>query len=602
MKINLPKHTITSRVRSQLQGNATLGYLGLKEIPLAYVNFDNVVKNPRISINKDFIQEHKRDIRPYDSFSKPEIYLFDNDNNLVKRTMKRIGDQYYYEPANQTEFTPLNFDIYLEIQRQQQYYNDKLYDIKVTAIETGDDLSFIHNLMKLFGDSYRNGTAPANIRFNGGSTNVMSLLERTVYESDFVFIQSDDGIHYGDSIEEDDEIDIQGMLDNHTNVWLFCDSYAGRLHTVTDLTTENLILHMNSNMVYLNEFYTIPRNQALLFDQNLVFSETPIGTYTYEYINEAILVIHKANKGYIIVSPNWLLNDLSVTARMMYETIMKCYLLGYYKSRTLSSWITEKPVDYQAYCYNKFGQTHPKLKLDSFLVDEQLENDEYNIVDIRVTTPYVRYMGLNENNELIFRKVGGISDPEKEQNEISIYTTKHTVINYTSENLSVVETPINLEFTTNDNTLFLIVHPYISSKNEAYTVTDQTFKIDNLSVNYTLFIGKGSTDIRNMFFLLKSTDIPDPSYVQVADITFETEQVPEAYDTRIMGGGLPIDQPNDYDMLDIGHIFGRPYRVGASLIIRLPIRLQSYAERITAELDKHVAAGDEYVLVFEKRS
>lgn len=603
MKINLPKHTITSRVRSQLQGNATLGYLGLKEIPLAYINFDNVIKNPRISVREDFMQTLRRTVRPYDSFSKPETYLFDSDNNLVRRTMKRIGDQYYYEPENQKEFTPLNFNVYLEVQRQQQYYNDRIYDIKATAIESANGLSFVYDLMNIFGDSYRRGVAPANIRFNGGSTNVMSLLENSAYESDFVFIQSHDGLHYGDSIEESDEININGMLDNHNNVWLFCDTYAGRLQTVTTLTSENTLLHMNSHMIYRTEIYSIPRNQAKLFNQDIGFVESSgPDVYDYEYMNEAVLIIHKRNKGYLIISPDWFLNNLTAVAPIMYETIMKCYLSGYYKSRTLSAWITEQPVDYQSYQYSKFGQTHTRLTLDNFLADEHLVNDEYKIVDIRVTTPYVRYTGLNENNEMTFRKVGSLSDPEKDPGEISFYTTKHTVINYKPEDLALVEEPINLEFTSSENALFLTVHPYVSSKNEICTKVDQTFKMEDLSVDYVLFVGKGSVDIRNTFFLLKSTEQPDPSYLRVADITFEIEQAPEAYDTRIMGGGLPDDQPNDYDMLDIGHIFGRPYRVGSSLVIRLPIKFQNYKERIAKELDKHIAAGDEYVLVFEKQT
>jgi hypothetical protein len=52
-------------------------------------------------------------------------------------------------------------------------------------------------------------------------------------------------------------------------------------------------------------------------------------------------------------------------------------------------------------------------------------------------------------------------------------------------------------------------------------------------------------------------------------------------------------------MLDIGHINGRPYRLGSTLIIRVPKKIKTYDEKIRRELDKHIAAGDEYVLVFE---
>jgi len=72
-----------------------------------------------------------------------------------------------------------------------------------------------------------------------------------------------------------------------------------------------------------------------------------------------------------------------------------------------------------------------------------------------------------------------------------------------------------------------------------------------------------------------------------------------ACDTRIMGGGLPDGQPDDYDMLDIGHVNGRPYRLGSAFIIRVPKKISNYESRIRTELDKHISAGDEYVLVFE---
>ena len=603
MKINLPKHNVVAKSRSQLQGNSSFSHLGLKEIPLAYVNVDDLVRQPVVSIEKDFSTEKRQKLTPYDSLNSPDVYFFDSNNNIKQRTLKRIDNSYYYEPANQTEFTPLNFEVYLRMQRQQTYYNDTMYDIKVSAIETGSDLSFVEKLMTIFGDSYRKGLCPANIRFNGGSTNYMSLLENDYYNSDFVFIRSIDGSHYGNSSLETDLIDIDGILANHTNIWLFCDNYQGRYHYVTDATKSNLVLTVNNPVIYQSKKIMIPRNQALVLDQDIGFPETS-GTdiYDYEYLNEAMLLVHKKYNGYIVISPTWFLDDLNIVAPVIYDGIMKCYLSSYYKSRTLSTWITDEPVDYQAYRYNRFRRKHNRITLDDFLADEQHNPDSYKIVDVRVTTPYVKYDGITSDNEILFSKVGGVHDPQKAANEVSLYTTKHTVINYKPEDLFLVETAVNLEFTSTDNVFFLIVHPYISSEKCIYTATDQTFKIEDLTIKYNLFVGKGSTDLQNTFFLLKENETPELSYVKVASIMFKTEQVPQAYDIRISGGGLPEDQDNDYDMLDIGHVLGRPYRVGSTLIIRLPLKFQGYEERIMSEVDKHISAGDAYVLIFEKRS
>lgn len=603
MKINLPKHSIVARSRSQLQGSSTFNHLGLKENPLAYINVNDLVRRPVVSVEEQFAKEQRRMLRPYDSFKNPDIYLVDSNNNIKQRTLKRVDDTYYYEPANQTEFTPLNFEVYLRMQRQQRYYNDVMYDIKVSAVETGSDLSFVETLMTLFGDSYRRGVCPPNIRFNGSSTNYMSLFENSYYDSDFVFIRSIDGLHYGDGTSDAELIDINSILAYHTNVWLFCDNYQGRLHYVTDSTKSDTTFTIQNPIVYQSGEITVPRNQVLVFDQDIGFLETqgPY-MYDYEYLNEAILLIHQRYSGYVIISPTWFLEDLNIVAPAVYEGIMKCYLSSYYKSRTLSAWITDEPVDYQAYRYNSFRRKHTKITLDDLLADEKHDPDSYKITDIRVTTPYVKYDGITSDNEILFSKVGGTPDPKKAVNEVSLYTTKHTVINYKPEDLSLIETAINLEFTSTDSMFFLIVHPYISSEKRIFTATDQTFKIEDLAARYNLFVGKGSTDLQNMFFLLKDNEEPELSYVKVASIMFETKQVPQVHDIRISGGGLPEDQDNDYDMLDIGHVFGRPYRVGSTLIIRLPLKFQKYEERIRAEVDKHIAAGDAYVLVFEKRS
>lgn len=599
MKINLSKHSIISRS----QDSNTENYLNLKEMPIAYINVSDLVKRPVVSIQDNFAVSRRTEIRPYDSFNEPDIYLFNNNNELVQKTMKRVGDTYYYEPSDQVEFTPLNFEVYLEMQKQQQYYNDQIYDITVSAIDTTNDLSFVETLMAIFGDSYRKDICPSNIKFNGGSTNYMTLLENRYYNVDFVFIKSHDGFHYGNSTLAVDEIDIQGMLNSHVNVWLFCDNYGGRYHYSTNNVTENILLNMNSNILYSNKVISVPRNQALLLDQDIGFAETQDPyEYSYEYLNEAVLIVEKKNKGFLVISPSWFLEDIMSVAPVIYEGIIKCYLSRYYKSKTLSAWITDFPVDYLSYSNKRFGQTHNRLRLDDFLVNDTLYDDSTKIVDIRVTTPYVKYAGTTRNGDLSFKKVGGTTDPQKGSNEISFYTTKHTVINYKSENLFLVEVSIDLEFTVDSNVFFLIVHPYMSSEKGAFTEEDQTFKIEDLTHNYSLFIGKGSTDIRNTFYLLKDNEEPDISFIKVADISFETKQEPKIFDTRIMGGGLPADQPDDYDMLDIGHIFGRPYRVGSTLIVRLPIKLQSYKDRIITELDKHIAAGDSYVLVFEKQN
>ena len=52
-------------------------------------------------------------------------------------------------------------------------------------------------------------------------------------------------------------------------------------------------------------------------------------------------------------------------------------------------------------------------------------------------------------------------------------------------------------------------------------------------------------------------------------------------------------------MIDIGNIYGRPYRIGSTVIIKLPKALQQYEQLLLKELDKHIASGEIPTLIFE---
>ena len=598
MKINLPQHTVISRTPYELQGDDSLRYTRLKEMPLGYVSFDNYEMIPHIDIEEEFLQERKTQVMPYSVFDKADVFLFDSNNNIVQKHLKRQDNSYYYEPSSYREFSPLAFNVYLEIQRTEQFYNNRLYDIKVGSVDSGANLTFSKTLMHLFGNSYVQGICPANIRFNSGSTNYMTLIDRSGDYCDFRFIRSTDGVHY---TFNDEEIQISTMLNDHVNVWLFCDDYNGRFKNVMS-DTSDITLHMTQTTLYTNNIYKITRNQASVFNQDIPFLDDSYFE-EYVYLNEATLIAHKRNKGFVIITPSWFLDHIDEVAQVMYETMMYCYLQRYEKTRTMSLWITDVPVNYLAYSKKSFNRNHPRILLSDFLLQEDLRTSSLKIVDIIVDTPYVRYQNMDPNSyEIRFVKLNNDNpDPVKNSDEISFYSTKHTVIYYAPEDIYMTETPLSCNFTGDSDMLYLVVRPMISTKHDICTVTDQSFKIEDPTISYSLFVGKGSSALFNTFYLLPEGEYPSVPYLQVASIYFSAQRDIDIHDARISGGGLPEDQPDDYNMSDIGNILGKPYRLGSSLIIRLPIRLQQYEDRIKRELDKHVAAGDAYVIVFESK-
>jgi hypothetical protein len=85
----------------------------------------------------------------------------------------------------------------------------------------------------------------------------------------------------------------------------------------------------------------------------------------------------------------------------------------------------------------------------------------------------------------------------------------------------------------------------------------------------------------------------------IADVHISVKQRPQVIDTRVYGGGVPIKEENNYDCIDIGNVIGRPYRLGSTLIIRLPKRLKDYERIITKAVKEHIAAGEYPVILFE---
>ena len=88
--------------------------------------------------------------------------------------------------------------------------------------------------------------------------------------------------------------------------------------------------------------------------------------------------------------------------------------------------------------------------------------------------------------------------------------------------------------------------------------------------------------------------------VYIAIVTIE-EVKSDQYltDMRLKGGGLPEDMPDNFNLLDIGHIYGRPYRQANTLVITLPKKYEPYKKEILNIVEKYKVAEDYTILFFE---
>lgn len=560
-----------------------------KDIPLSYLATD--ASETEIVITKEPIASQGEKIisaMPYEEFDSPDAYLFDENGERVDAgiSMQRIGDKYYFIPQNAIEFVPDRFSFSVLIKKDMTYLNDRHYNIKVGCVD--GELNLSERLISIFGDAPRRGISPLNVSINNQDVSAYSLINSSFEENDFVFIESDDGIHYADT---DMKIEFDDILDHHTNIWLSVKSFGEMIEE-----GETDTFQFGIPTLYDNGTYQIPGYNKVF---NLALSHEVFPESEYEYINMfegdcPILLLEKPNKGYIIVSEQSFFDDVARNAKLIYEILVSNFLTGYYRSPEKNIWITDAPVDYIALKESKYGFNHERVTLDEMLENENYRiGNEYSLIEVKVSDPNVVFQGITGENELLFRKLNN-TDPKKQEGMVSVYTTKQTVMHYKKQSINRVESDLIIEPLYEETGNYLVVHPYKSTSLKIHSKEKQIIRIPEENTDFFLVC-------KDSIFKLIPKDFYDEQVdgLKMAVIKIVVKAVTKNYDMRILGGGLPEEMEPDYNLLDIGHIKGRPYRIGSALIIVLPKRLEPYKELIKEEVSKHIASGDYPVILFE---
>ena len=87
--------------------------------------------------------------------------------------------------------------------------------------------------------------------------------------------------------------------------------------------------------------------------------------------------------------------------------------------------------------------------------------------------------------------------------------------------------------------------------------------------------------------------------------TIKVSQTPDAInvtDMRQLGGGLVEDEPDNYNLMDIGHANGRPYRKAGTLVFTMPTKYKEYEDVILKAINKYISASDIPVILFEDKN
>lgn len=567
-------------------------------IPLAYLYGDEKVYDCNV------IQEKPasgiRKVIPYERFDSYDQCLFksysqqpDTLSQLVpvdsSELLKRDRLGYYYEPAVSTKFEPHTFWYTLLCQRTQAYLPHQTYNLKINCIDNkANELS--DALIQIFADAPTKGFVPKNVWVNSKDLSLQSLSNRPLTDNDFLFISSQNGQTYSANGEK---IDYEHLLSQHTNLWLCCSDI-----TLLEEGTAQL-----SQSILYNESLTC--HQYTFLNSSFADHYLPEGGESLKFFSGdalACIVRHYDQKGFIIISSEQFIKKSADNYRMIYEILMQIYLQSYLETQEISGYVCDEPIDYIVKRNSLIAAKSFRSEKTYYQYFNSYHASDFQLLHVSLSDPAVEV--THQPDYVYFKKVGGATQPKKplsgysvllETGEVAFVDQWHyianTQISYTltkeNEFMLLNLPPFCLDHVLNEQTLQLklplteVIHYEVSYKSSAhyYIIYDQMqFKC----LEAAEWQGEGKC-LLSVYLYLKEAPI-------------------QLIDMRTRGGGLPENKKDNYNLLDIGHNQGRPFRKSGAYVIKLPLTAKPYHDAIMDKLNQISAANKFYTIIYEQRT
>lgn len=555
----------------------------LNHIPLAY--FQKAERNilPSINIEPKFFKYRSEEkIYPYQQFDTDNVILFNENNEQVdsSKYLKRNGNKLYFEPIGAIEFNPTEFEYSILFEKNDKYNNSIKYDINIAAYS--EILS--ENLIGLFNG--KNKIKPLNIHINKDNLLPMSMLNQDIDRCNLIFIHENDILSNPGLIDE--------FLEKNINVWILGNNFDSILKNNENIEDYTL-KHKN---VYNNDTYSMEGYSRVYFDLTEEISWLPSSIYgrfikIFETYNP-IALLKKEDKGFIILSHDSIASHTDTCGQIIIEIIMQTFLNGYFKTSPRIGYIADDKIDYFLKVNNKFNQYHPIINIYDICCTDGL-NPAINsfISKFIVNDESIKFLGQNKHGDILLKKTKR-TDPKKTDGNISVFTSKNTIINYNLvENvIKTIEEKLKIQFKQINERNYIIISPFISSSLGINMAEEKMIELPDLK-NYTVYYKDGFNIIPSDIYNEKNHGI------KIAKISFTLDEEISCRDIRTIGGGECSNITN-YEMIDTGSIKGRPYRIGSTMIIKLPSRFRKYKDKIMSEIKKHISSADYPILVFEE--
>ena len=618
-------------------------------IPLSYINLDYTKYNITKEIHPDFLKADTNKnitmtpILPNELIEDIDRMVFNKFEESVdpRRLYKKIGANYYYTPMY--EFIPNKFSYSVTIKKNMAYNSINRYNINIGCLDQTEDYSLCSKLSKIFVDPKASNLVPVNISINNNKKALESLINMSYDEADFLFMKTHDGQWLDE--EHTNDAGISGFLDSNVNVWVGCDDhYLYRIESDLGYSSFNTL---GSYQEFKIKRPILTTNNAVtanaFFDLNKTDFRSSINKKLYNIFEDSsspVLIIEHVGRGFEIISHNDVIDNPEKHKDLIFEVMMYVFLMSYKKSKKVDEWISYTVPNYEVVnnsLYEKTNFASHKSLVDLFdlapenysiyQIDIYDNNSELPIPDDDLTSTIdnITYTDVI-NNRIIFKmnnkdSVNLYTEVEKPVGWVSIY--KDGKIYYVEQILYYIESDIsNKLFLTEESTpaadvstlsdedvtLKIKLYPFKSSKYNINSKIDSNLVITNIKTNvngimriinedYIIYYDKETLSLDYMYedeFEKEN----NPKKIEIFKLTIR-QSTDDVFltDMRQLGGGLRKDIKDDYDLLDIGHIDGRPYRKGNTLIITMPKKYESHKDKILEVLDKY-KVGEDYSIVF----
>lgn len=618
-----------------------------EEIPLCYIEEEYIKQTASISISENFNTDMKKELLPYQQLDTNNVALYNKFNIPLEQKeqdeiLKKENNSYIYTPKASIVYEPYIFNYKVIAKKSMKYISSRRYNINVGCSNEG----LAKYMIQFFSDSYNRNLCPSNIRFNNGSKLVSSLINKKIKDNDFIFFDQDDinktilnecienqvvpiiicdklyvnpeKVADGEGTELlETELIPETVYEKMFKKWNPSASLINNnnedltLTAAIDLNTETIVYSIMQE--YNIENKSIINSNPINLQYCLLKLYESVGTKYHKLFvgetNKAPIVIKEiTNKGFIIYCTADFINELSNIANIFYEIIAYVYFRAYISTDWISEWITDTMPNY----ITENGRLIQKNKFTSHIELYKLlklKDGDVTPIEVKILSPdnydypIVYYSGMF-SNYLIFKKINipEFADPIKEENQISIYTSKNNIIYYDYFVYQIEENLTNkITYEATNDLLKIRIAPFLSSK---LNIRSYSMPIE---IEYSL--GKEMNQILYLFWTNNtatiSSNLNNEGYL-LATINIKREkQQSKIYDMRVRGGGLPESFEDNYDCLDIGSLLGRPYRQGGALIttVNIPIKYKDKEAQIYNiiydTIRKYMIAEDYLILNLE---